>query len=38
MRFAPDDRGADNMIVRVELSSDLRVLRQEFRYANAAQR
>jgi inner membrane protein len=36
MRIAPADRSADNIIVRVELSSDLRVLRQEFRYANAA--
>jgi membrane-bound metal-dependent hydrolase YbcI (DUF457 family) len=38
MRFAPGDRSADNIIGVVELSSDLRVLRQEFRYANAAER
>jgi hypothetical protein len=38
MRFAAGDRSADNIIVRVELSSDLRVLRQEFRYANSAER
>jgi membrane-bound metal-dependent hydrolase YbcI (DUF457 family) len=38
MRFAPGDRSADNIMVGVELSSDLRVLRQEFRYASAAER
>jgi len=37
MRFAPGDRSADNIIVRVEVGSDLRVLRQEFRYAYAAE-
>jgi inner membrane protein len=38
MRFAPGDRGADNIIVRVELSGDLRVMQQEFRYAGSAER
>jgi membrane-bound metal-dependent hydrolase YbcI (DUF457 family) len=38
MSFAPGDRGADNVIVRVELSSDLRVMWQEFRYAGSAER
>ncbi len=38
MSFAPGDRGADNIIVRVELSSDLRVMWQEFRYAGSAER
>jgi len=38
MRFAPGDRGADNIIVRVELSGDLRVMRQAFRYAGSADR
>ncbi len=38
MRFAAGDRGADNVIVRLELSGDLRVAKQEFRYANAADR
>jgi inner membrane protein len=37
-RFAPGDGSADNIIVRVELSADLRVTRQEFRYANSAER
>jgi inner membrane protein len=36
MRFAASDRGADNIVVRVELSGDLRVMRQEFRYAGSA--
>ncbi len=38
MRFAPGDRSADNIIVRVELSGDLQVKRQEFRYAGVADR
>jgi inner membrane protein len=38
MRFAPSDRGADNIVVRVALSRDLRVMRQEFRYAGSADR
>lgn len=38
LRFAPGDGSADNIIVRVELSADLRVTRQEFRYANSAER
>src|SRR5271154_6379788 len=38
LRFAPGDGGADNIAVRVELSADLRVTRQEFRYANSAER
>ena len=38
LRFAHGDGGADNIMVRVELSADLRVTRQEFRYANSAER
>ena len=38
MRFASSDYGAENIIVRVELSADLRVTRQEFRYANSVAR
>jgi inner membrane protein len=38
MRFAPGDRGADNIIVLVELSGDLRVTAQEFRYAGSTDR
>jgi inner membrane protein len=38
LRFAPGDGGADNIIVLVELGADLRVTRQEFRYANSAER
>jgi inner membrane protein len=38
LRFAPGDGGADNISVRVELSADLRVTRQEFRYAKSAER
>jgi inner membrane protein len=38
LRFAPGDGGADNINVRVELSADLRVTRQEFRYAKSAER
>ena len=38
IRFASSDYGADNIIVRVELSADLRVTRQVFRYANSVAR
>jgi membrane-bound metal-dependent hydrolase YbcI (DUF457 family) len=38
MRFAPGDRGADNTIANVELSGDLRVTAQAFRYAGSADR
>jgi inner membrane protein len=38
MRFAGGDGGADNIVVRVELGADLRVLSEEFRYANSAER
>jgi len=38
MRFASGDNGAENIILRVELSADLRVMRQEFRYARSANR
>jgi hypothetical protein len=38
MRFAPGDRGADNIVVRVELSGDLRVTRQDFRFSGSAER
>ena len=38
MRFASSDYGAENIIVRVGLSADLRVTRQEFHYANSAAR
>jgi len=38
MRFADDDRSADNIVVRVELGADLRVKSGEFRYAYSAER
>jgi inner membrane protein len=38
LRFASSDNGADNIIVRMELSADLRVTQQEFRYAGSAGR
>jgi membrane-bound metal-dependent hydrolase YbcI (DUF457 family) len=38
LRFADGDRSADNIVVRVELGADLRVMREEFRYANSAER
>jgi len=38
MRFASSDYGAENIVVRVELNADLRVTRQEFRYANSVAR
>jgi inner membrane protein len=38
LRFATSDGGADNILVRVELSGDLRVTRQEFRYVNEPDR
>jgi inner membrane protein len=34
MRFAPADNGADNIILRMQLSASLQITRQEFRYAN----
>ncbi len=37
MRFAPGDRSADNIEVRVELTTDLRVMSEEFRYADSAE-
>jgi inner membrane protein len=38
LRFADDDRSADNIVVRMELKADLRVKGDEFRYANSAAR
>jgi inner membrane protein len=38
LRFATGDGGADNILVRVELSGDLQVTRQEFRYVNEPDR
>lgn len=38
MRFADDDRGPDNIFVRVELGSDLRVMNEKFFYANSTER
>jgi inner membrane protein len=38
MRFAAGDSGADNILVRVELGTDLRVMSEEFRYASSAER
>jgi inner membrane protein len=38
MRFAAGDGSADNIIVRVELGADLRVMSEEFRYSNSAER
>jgi inner membrane protein len=38
LRFAPSDNSADNITVRVELSADLRVVREKFRYADSANR
>lgn len=38
LRFAFGDNSADNIIVSVELATDLRVVSQEFRYANLPQR
>jgi inner membrane protein len=38
MRFAAGDGGADNIVVRVELGADLRVISEEIRYANSAER
>jgi inner membrane protein len=38
LRFAAGDSGAENIIVRAELSGDLQVTRQEFRYVNAPDR
>lgn len=36
MRFASSDYRAENIVVRVELSANLRVTQQEFRYASTA--
>jgi inner membrane protein len=38
LRFADGDGAKDNIIVRVELGADLRVMREEFRHANSAER
>jgi membrane-bound metal-dependent hydrolase YbcI (DUF457 family) len=38
LRFAPSDASADNIIVSVELTTDLQVVSQEFRFANSPQR
>ncbi len=38
LRFASSDNSADNIIVCVELTTNLRVVSQEFRYANSANR
>jgi inner membrane protein len=38
LRFAADDGGADNIVVRVELGADLRVVSEEFRHADPAER
>jgi inner membrane protein len=38
IRFAEDDRSADNVFVRVELGADLRVVSEEFRYARSTER
>jgi hypothetical protein len=38
LRFASSDNSADNLVVGVELSADLRLVREEFRYANSADR
>jgi len=38
MRFPAGDGSADNILVRVELDADLRVMSEEFRYANSAER
>lgn len=38
LRFASSDNSADNIIVRVELTTSLGVARHEFRYANSANR
>ncbi len=35
LRFAPDDTGLDNIFVRVDLDSTLRVTSQEFRFASS---
>jgi membrane-bound metal-dependent hydrolase YbcI (DUF457 family) len=38
LRFVTSDTGADNIIVSVELTTNLRVISQDFRFANSAQR
>ena len=38
MRFPAGDGSADDILVRVELDADLRVMSEEFRYANSAER
>ncbi len=38
LRFASSDHSADNIVVRVELTTNLRVVSQELRYANFANR
>jgi hypothetical protein len=38
LRFADDDRSADDIFVRVELGADLRVVSEDFRYARSTER
>jgi inner membrane protein len=38
LRFAAGDGGADNIMLRLELGADLRVVSEEFRYADSAGR
>ncbi|MGA9571211.1 MAG: metal-dependent hydrolase [Candidatus Acidiferrales bacterium] len=38
LRFAAGEGGADNIFVTVELGTDMRVVSEEFRYANSAAR
>jgi hypothetical protein len=38
VRFATGDRGADNVFVQIEVTADLRVTQQEFRYATSRER
>jgi len=38
LRFASNDNSSDNIVVRVNLNSNLQVTRQEFRFANSADR
>ena len=38
LRFASGDNGAENIVVRVELSASMQVRREEFRYASLADR
>ena len=38
LRFESNDNSSDNIIVRVNLDTNLQVIQQEFRYANSAGR